>query len=98
MVPADIPPATPEPKAQEGQPVHTQSRQSMVAPPPAIPNPSIPDRRENVLRVAVNDDRLDVSAALLDQKGVERLIRVLQANKDLLPEELQTKAGSENPD
>lgn len=99
MVPADIPPPVPEPKTQEGQPVQVQTRPSTRVPPPAVTTPPILDRRENVLRVAVNDDRLDVTAALLDQKGVERLIRVLQANKDLLPEELlPTKVGSEISD
>jgi hypothetical protein len=49
---------------------------------------------ENVLRVAVSDNRLEVSAALLDQKGVDRLIRVLQANRELLPEELPSPANT----
>lgn len=41
---------------------------------------------QEALRVTVNDDRLDVTAALMDRQSVDRLIRVLQANKELLPE------------
>ena len=38
------------------------------------------------MRVSIVDDRLEVSANLIDAESVEKLIRVLSANKELLPE------------
>jgi hypothetical protein len=35
--------------------------------------------------VNLQDDQLRVSAILIDQKGVDKLIQALQANKVLLP-------------
>lgn len=66
----------------------TASQISAAKGAPFPPAPPPPSQLENVLRVAVNGERLEVAAALLDQKGVDRLIRVLQANKELLPAEL----------
>lgn len=37
-------------------------------------------------RIALSEDRLEVSATLLDEESVDKLIRALQANKALLPE------------
>jgi hypothetical protein len=77
-----------------GQTGQTQapSRPAFTPPPPATMAHAViteqqPGRPEKVLRVALTDDRLEVSAALMDQKSVERLIRILQVNKDLLPAE-----------
>ena len=40
---------------------------------------------ENTLRVSMSDSGLEVYAGLVDVEGVDRLIRILEANKSLLP-------------
>ncbi|MCH7889635.1 MAG: hypothetical protein IIA00_10225 [Proteobacteria bacterium] len=40
----------------------------------------------SVLRVSFTDDRLEVTAGLIDAEAVDRLIKVLEANKPLLPQ------------
>lgn len=77
-----IPTATPEGEGKSmGNAASADIRGGGLPPPP-------PATHENALRVAVNGEKLEVSASLLDQKGVERLIKVLQANKELLPDML----------
>jgi hypothetical protein len=92
MVPPESPVSVPLAKSSEGSSMQVSSRTAVTPPAALATGAAVPlaDRRENLLRVAVDDDRIEVSAALFDQKGVERLIRVLQANKDLLPEILPT--------
>ena len=41
------------------------------------------------LRVAIEDDQLQVSAVLADAEAVDRLIEILMANKALLPAKAQ---------
>jgi hypothetical protein len=38
------------------------------------------------MRVSLTDHGLEVIANIVDQKGIDRLIAVLTANRDLLPE------------
>jgi|TARA_B100000315_G_scaffold92398_1_gene85116 transcriptional regulator with XRE-family HTH domain len=40
---------------------------------------------QSTLKVALADDRLEVSASLADGESVDRLIEALKANKELLP-------------
>lgn len=40
------------------------------------------------IRVSLTDHGLEVVAGIVDQKGINRLIAILEANRDLLPEEI----------
>lgn len=97
LVPTDSSSVAPESTAVRGAGMQTtqQTRAVAGAPPSAVgmASPSVVSS-ESVLRVSVTDDRLEVSAALLDQKSVDRLIRVLEANKGLLPEDTDGDAGN----
>lgn len=43
------------------------------------------------MNVTLNGDAIQVSAVLTDAEAVDKLIRVLQANKPLLPEKLKAE-------
>lgn len=51
---------------------------------PPFPPPVV-EGVDNVINVGISDGRIDVSATLKDLESVDKLIRVLQANRVLLP-------------
>lgn len=76
------PPSADRPSTSEGQ------RERHDPPPPPPPPPLAPppaSGKESVLRVSLTEDRLEVTASLLDAGSVDRLIKILEANKQLLP-------------
>lgn len=63
-----------------------------VSPPPAGP---LVHEFQPKLRVSITDHGLEIIANVADQKGIDRLIAALKANRDLLPESASNTACTE---
>lgn len=86
------PPAPPQaghnPRSTTPMPTPTFYGSGAPIPPSAPPLP-----QQGAFRVSLTDDRLEVSGNLLDVETVERLIKVLEANKALLPAKREKPAA-----
>ena len=54
-----------------------------------------PPAKTNIFRVEVSANRVDVTASLLDSRSVDKLIKILEANKAMLPEESEPEEAKE---
>ncbi|MBS0220090.1 MAG: hypothetical protein JSR91_05035 [Proteobacteria bacterium] len=68
----------------DDMPMSASSRMITAPAPTAAPMQSM-SLTENTLRVSMTDSGLEVHAGLVDVEGVDRLIKILEANKLLLP-------------
>jgi len=75
--PAPVEAATPEAQPPAARHWAAAAASPQPAPPQAF--------TENTMRVSMSDIGLEVRAELVDVTGVERLIKILEANKALLP-------------
>lgn len=76
-----------------GEPVQ-KTMQPQAAAPASMFMPATTQPKPRELRVSLTDDGLEVTAGIVDQKGIERLIKILEANKSLLPFRVPLKPSS----
>jgi hypothetical protein len=67
----------------------------VAAPPPLPAEPEIHVFQAK-MKVVLTDHGLEVEAGIVDKKGIDRLIAVLTANKELLPEIISNEAKGES--